>query len=55
VPPPLHLTVKREGIVHVRGAAALTQILVTWQRGQDEFVTPVRKILPSERDIARAM
>ena len=31
VPPPLHLMPLKE-IVHARGAAALTQILVTWQR-----------------------
>ena len=55
VPPRLHLTAVREGIVHAGGAAALTQNLVTWQRGQDDFVAPVRKLLPSERDIARAM
>ena len=44
-----------EGIVHARGAAALTQILVTWQRGQDDNLAPVRKLLPRERDIARLM
>jgi len=54
-PPPLHLTAVREGIVHARGAAAFTQILVTWQRVQDGFLAPVRKLLPSERDIARLM
>ena len=53
VPPPLSSCVKE--IVHARGAAALTQILVTWQRGQDDFVAPVRKLLPWERDIARLM
>ena len=53
VPPPLHLVAVCERIVHARGAAALTRNLVTWQRGQDDFVTPVRKLLPSERDIAR--
>ena len=55
VPPPLHLVAVCEGIVHARGAAALTRNLVTWQRGQDGFLTPVRKLLPWERDIARAM
>ena len=55
VPPPLHLVAVCERIVHARGAAALTQNLVTWQRGQDDFLTPVRKLLPWERDIARAM
>ena len=55
VPPRLHLTTMREGIVHARGAAAITQNLVTWQRVQDDFVTPIRKLLPSERDIARLM
>ena len=55
VPPPLHLTAVCEGIVHARGVAALTQILVTWQRGQDDILAPVRKLLPSERDIARLM
>ena len=55
VPPPLHLITVREGIVHTRGAAALTRILVTWQRVQDDFLAPVRKLLPSERDIARLM
>ena len=44
-----------QGIVHARGVAALTRNLVTWQRGQDDFLTPVRKLLPSERDIARLM
>ena len=53
VPPPLHLVALCEGIVHARGAAALTQNLVTWQRVQDDFLTPVRKLLPRERDIAR--
>ena len=53
--PLLFVTAVREGIVHARGAAALTQILVTWQRGQDDFVAPVRKLLPWERDIARLM
>ena len=55
VPPPLHLVAVCEKIVHARGAAALTRILVTWQRVQDDFVTPIRKLLPSERDIARLM
>ena len=55
VPPPLHLVAVCEGIVHARGAAALTQILMTWQRVQDDFVAPVRKLLPRERDIARLM
>ena len=40
---------------HGRGAAALTQILVTWQRGQDEFVARGRKVVQWERDIARLM
>ena len=44
-----------EGFVHARGAAALTRILVTWQRVQDDFLAPIRKLLPSERDIARLM
>ena len=55
VPPRLHLTAVREGIVHAGGAAAITPNLVTWQRGQDDFVARIRKILPRKRDIARLM
>ena len=55
VPPRLHLTAVREGIVHAGGAAAITQNLVTWQRGQDDFVARIRKLLPRKRDIARLM
>ena len=38
-------------VKNARGAAAFTQILVTWQRGQADFVARIRKAVPWKRDL----
>ena len=45
----------RAGDDQHRGAAAFTQILVTWQRGEDVIVARGRKLVPWHCDLARAM
>ena len=50
-PPLLHLNSAQVRMKNARGAAALTQILVTWQRGQDDFVARIRKAVPWKRDL----
>ena len=45
----------RAGDDQHRGAAAFTQILVTWQRGEDVILRRGRKLVPWHCDLARAM
>ena len=45
----------RAGVDRARGAAALTQNLVTWQQGQGAIVARGRNVVPWDRDIARPM